>query len=80
MSNNSELHQTTAIEARQRANGCNQDNDPGEWGVSCCACCVCEREASLGIVLCEDCCENAADLPSKLCPGCEAYREHTGAF
>lgn len=28
---------------------------------------------------CEDCGRFAADPPSKLCPGCEAYREHTGA-
>lgn len=27
--------------------------------------------------LCEDCGEFYADPPSKLCPGCEAYREHT---
>jgi hypothetical protein len=25
---------------------------------------------------CEDCGERPADYPSKLCPGCEAYREH----
>ena len=30
--------------------------------------------------LCEDCRKNWADWPSKLCPGCEAYREHTGAL
>jgi len=29
---------------------------------------------------CEDCGKNWADPPSKLCPGCEAYREHTGAI
>lgn len=29
------------------------------------------------IVMCEDC-DNPADLPSKLCVGCDAYREHTG--
>lgn len=23
-------------------------------------------------------CNDWADTPSKLCPGCEAYREHTG--
>ena len=28
---------------------------------------------------CEDCGAEWADHPSKLCPGCEAYREHTGA-
>lgn len=27
---------------------------------------------------CEDCNKYWADYPSKLCPGCEAYREHTG--
>lgn len=27
-------------------------------------------------MLCEDCGKNYADPPSKLCPGCEAYREH----
>jgi rubrerythrin len=25
---------------------------------------------------CEDCGINPADPPSKLCPGCEAFREH----
>lgn len=29
---------------------------------------------------CIDCSKNWADYPSKLCPGCEAYREHTGAI
>lgn len=29
-------------------------------------------------LLCEDCGKCWADYPSKLCPGCEAYREHTG--
>ncbi len=29
---------------------------------------------------CDDCGVNWADYPSKLCPGCEAYREHTGAI
>lgn len=28
------------------------------------------------IVLCEDCGIYPADLPSKHCPGCEAYKEH----
>ena len=27
---------------------------------------------------CEECEVNWADYPSKLCPGCEAYRDHTG--
>jgi hypothetical protein len=27
---------------------------------------------------CVDCGLNWADPPSQLCPGCEAYREHTG--
>ncbi len=30
--------------------------------------------------LCEDCQQNPADPPGRLCPGCEAYREHTGAI
>lgn len=29
---------------------------------------------------CIDCAENPADVPSNLCPGCEAYREHTGVI
>jgi hypothetical protein len=29
---------------------------------------------------CEECRKYPADLPSRLCPGCDAYREHTGAF
>lgn len=28
--------------------------------------------------MCEDCGKLPADPPSRLCPGCEAYREHTG--
>lgn len=28
--------------------------------------------------LCEECGVYPADPPSKICPGCEAYREHTG--
>ena len=28
---------------------------------------------------CVECGTNFADYPSKLCPGCEAYRAHTGA-
>lgn len=35
----------TAIEARQRANGCNQDNEPDDWGVPCCDRCLCASEA-----------------------------------
>ena len=30
--------------------------------------------------MCDECGEEYADPPSKLCPGCEAYREHTGAI
>jgi len=29
---------------------------------------------------CEECGVNPADTPSRLCVGCDAYREHTGAF
>lgn len=29
---------------------------------------------------CESCGLNWADPPSRLCPGCHAYRDHTGAF
>lgn len=29
---------------------------------------------------CIDCLTNWADPPSKLCPGCQAYRDHTGAI
>ena len=35
-----------------------------------------KREAAL----CEECGIYPADLPSKLCAGCDAYREHTGAI
>jgi hypothetical protein len=31
-------------------------------------------------VMCEDCRKYPADLPSRICPGCDAYREHTGHF
>ncbi len=34
--------------------------------------------AAMRPVLCEDCGKNPADPPSRLCPGCEAYCEHTG--
>jgi hypothetical protein len=30
--------------------------------------------------LCEECGKNPADTPSKICVGCQAYREHTGHF
>lgn len=30
--------------------------------------------------VCSECGENAADVPSDLCPGCQAYRDHTGQF
>ncbi len=29
---------------------------------------------------CDECGTNWADYPSKLCPGCDAYSEHTGAI
>ncbi len=29
---------------------------------------------------CEECGVNPADIPSRLCVGCDAYREHTGWF
>ena len=29
---------------------------------------------------CDECGTNWADHPSRLCPGCNAYREHTGAI
>lgn len=29
------------------------------------------------IDICSECGKNPADLPSRLCTGCEAYREHT---
>src|ERR1700761_376412 len=31
---------------------------------------------SYDTVLCESCGQNPADLPSKICVGCDAYREH----
>lgn len=36
---------TARIEARQRSNGCNQDNEPGDWGRPCCDKCLCADEA-----------------------------------
>lgn len=30
-----------------------------------------------GPPICKECGKNPSDPPSKLCPGCEAYREHT---
>lgn len=29
---------------------------------------------------CEECGINPADFPSRICVGCHAYREHTGAI
>lgn len=31
-------------------------------------------------VMCKECGKYPADLPSRLCPGCEAYREHTAIY
>lgn len=31
-------------------------------------------------VMCDECGKYPADLPSRICPGCDAYREHTGHF
>lgn len=36
---------------------------------------VCEQKTGMPDK-CIDCGENYADPPSKLCPGCQAYREH----
>lgn len=30
--------------------------------------------------MCDECGVNPADKPSRLCVGCDAYREHTGAI
>lgn len=30
--------------------------------------------------MCEECGVNPADCPRRICPGCDAYREHTGHF
>lgn len=30
--------------------------------------------------ICEECGKGHSDPPSKLCPGCQAYRDHTGFF
>ncbi len=30
--------------------------------------------------LCEECFKYYSDPPSKLCPGCQAYKEHTGNY
>ncbi len=30
--------------------------------------------------ICEECGVHLADPPRKICPGCDAYREHTGAI
>ncbi len=32
------------------------------------------------MILCADCEMHIADYPGDLCPGCDAYREHTGQF
>ena len=38
------------------------------------------RSKSYKPQICDECGKYPADLPSKLCAGCEAYREHTGAM
>lgn len=30
--------------------------------------------------MCDECGKYPADLPSTTCVGCDAYREHTGAY
>ena len=37
-------------------------------------------EAMYAIPVCEECGVYRADPPSKICVGCQAYREHTGHF
>lgn len=32
------------------------------------------------IIMCDGCGINPADLPAELCPGCHAYKNHTGAL
>ena len=34
-------------------------------------------EILLGSVICQECGVYPADYPSRICPGCEAYHEHT---
>lgn len=34
------------------------------------------RDALHALLKCEECLMNYADRPSRLCPGCQAYREH----
>lgn len=33
-------------------------------------------EAKQSVKLCDGCGKNYADYPSKLCPGCEAFKQH----
>lgn len=42
---------------------------PGHGRVTC-------EMAKNAPVYCEECLDNIADPPSRLCPGCEAYKEH----
>ncbi len=41
---------------------------------------VCDEHAPPLRSRCIDCDTAWADYPNKLCPGCEAYREHTGTI
>lgn len=45
MTDRSGITAAAAIEARQRANNCNQDNEPDDWGRPCCNLCICADEA-----------------------------------
>lgn len=44
-------HCCPALEAQQRANGCNHDNEPGDWGVPCCDLCMCKQQIAAAQLL-----------------------------
>jgi hypothetical protein len=49
------------------------DSTPAENGMNFCHYC---GNSVFVVEVCIECGKYAADLPSKLCPGCDAYREH----
>lgn len=56
------LIRSSTIKARQQANGCNQDNEPDEWGKPCCDFCICADEAAGRKSMKDECREEGLDV------------------
>jgi hypothetical protein len=65
---------------RQRNRPAHQQKRPARLGLWARMAAIFARAARTGKdggpVMCDECGIHPADQPSKLCPGCEAYREH----